>query len=83
MGEVILVMRVLPDSPENVQKVKEGLEALKPARLEEEAIAFGMVAFRFTILIPDAGGEQDKMENQVNAIPGVGSAEVIQASRAM
>ena len=83
MGEVILVMRVLPDSPENVQKVKEGLEALKPARLEEEPLAFGMVAFRLTIMIPDAGGEQDRMENKVNAIPGVGSMEVIQASRAM
>ena len=83
MGEVILVMRVLPDGPESVQKVKEGLEALKPQRLEEEPLAFGMVAFKFTILIPDAGGEQDRMENQVNAIPGVGSVEVIQASRSM
>ena len=83
MGEVILVLRVLPDSPENVGKVREVLQALKPQRLEEEPIAFGMLAFKFTILIPDAGGEQDRMENRVNSIPGVGSSEVIQASRAM
>ena len=83
MGEVILVIRVLPDSPENIQKVREGLQALKPQRLEEEPLAFGMLAFKLTIMIPDAGGEQDRMENKVNAIPGVGSSEVIQASRAM
>jgi elongation factor 1-beta len=83
MGEVILVIRVLPDGPDSVQKVKKGLEALKPQRLEEEPLAFGMVAFRLAIIIPDAGGEQDRMENRVNAIPGVGSSEVIQASRAM
>ncbi len=83
MGEVILVIRVLPDSPENVGKVREGLQALKPQRLEEEPLAFGMVAFRLTIMIPDAGGEQDKMENRVNSVLGVGSSEVIQASRAM
>jgi len=83
MGEVILVIRVLPDSPENVQKVKEGLEALKPARLEEEPLAFGMVAFKVTVMIPDEGGVQDRTENEINAIPGVGSSEVLQASRAM
>ncbi len=83
MGEVILVLRVLPDGPGNVKKIKEGLKSLNPQRLEEEAIAFGMVAFRFTILIPDAGGEQDRMENRVNSLKGVGSVEVIQASRAM
>ncbi len=83
MGKVILVMRVLPDGPDNVQKVKKGLEALKPARLEEEAIAFGMVAFKLTIMIPDAGGEQDRIENKVSSIPGVSSVEVMQASRAM
>jgi translation elongation factor aEF-1 beta len=83
MGEVFLVMRVLPDGPGNVQRVREGLEALKPARLEEEPLAFGMVAFRFTVMIPDTGGEQDRMENRVSSLPGVSSVEVIQASRAM
>lgn len=83
MGEVILVLRVLPESPEAVQGVKKALKALKPQRLEEEAIAFGMVALKFTIMIPDAGGEQDKMENRVGSIPGVSSVEVVQASRSM
>lgn len=83
MGDVILVLRVLPDSPGSIPKVRKGLKALKPQRLEEEPLAFGMVAFRFTIIIPDAGGEQDRMENRVSSVQGVGSVEVIQASRAM
>jgi translation elongation factor EF-1beta len=84
MGDVILVIRVLPDSPESIEKVRAGLEALKPERLEEESIAFGMKAFKFTKMVPDTGGSvQEDLENQIRAIPGVSDLEVLMASRSL
>jgi len=83
MGEVILVLRILPKSPDALSSVKAELEKLKPERLEEEPIGFGVSALKFTKIIPDAGGEQEKIENAIKAIQGVGDVEVIMASRAL
>ena len=83
MGEVILAMRVMPDDPGSLDKVKAGLEKLDPERLEEEPIGFGVTALKVTAIIPDAGGEQDAIEEKIRAIDGVGEVEVLQASRRM
>lgn len=83
MGEVILVLKILPESPEALESLKAELQKLKPERLEEEPIGFGLSALKFTKVIPDAGGEQEKMENAVRAVKGVGDVEVVMASRAL
>jgi elongation factor 1-beta len=83
MGEVIVVFRILPDGVENFEKVKKQCEALHPDRLEEEPIAFGLKALKFTKIIPDGPGVMDKLENEINSIKGLGSAENIMTSRAL
>ena len=83
MGEVIVVFRIMPDGIENFQSVKQQCEALKPERLEEEPIAFGLKALKFTKIIPDGPGVMDKLENEINAIKGLGSAENVFTTRAM
>ena len=83
MGDVIIVYKVLPNSPDAFKGVKEGLEKLKPQRLEEEPIGFGLSALKFTTIIPDAGGKQDELEESIKAIDGVGEIEVLRASRSM
>ena len=83
MGDVIAVFRVMPDSPESTPKVKEQLEAMKPARLEEEPVAFGLVAFKATFMFPDEGGRMDEMENKLNAIKGSKAVETLQVSRSL
>ncbi len=83
MGEVIVVFRILPDGVENFEHLKKQCEALKPDRLEEEPIAFGLKALKFTKIIPDGPGVMDKLEEQINSIKGLGSAENILTSRAM
>ena len=75
MGEVICVYKVLPDSPESFDKVKDLLEAMQPARLEEEPIAFGLKALIFTKIIPDGEGVLEDLENKLNDLDGVGSVE--------
>jgi len=80
MGTVIVVFRVMPDSPENGAAVKAALEKLKPNRLEEEPLAFGLVALKFTKLVPDAAGHVDELEEQLNKVKGVQSVENIMTS---
>jgi elongation factor 1-beta len=83
MGEVIVVFRILPDGVENFESVKEQCEALRPDRLEEEPIAFGLKALKFTKIIPDGPGVMDRLENDINSIKGLGSAENVFTTRAM
>jgi len=83
MGDVIIVYKILPASPEKFGHVKAGLENLNPKRLEEEPIGFGLSALKFTTIIPDAGGKQDELEEKIRSIDGVGEIEVLRASRSM
>lgn len=80
MGTVIVVFKIMPDSPENNDAVKAELEKLKPNRLEEEEVAFGLKAFKFTKLLPDAGGFVDELEEHLNKVPNVQSVENIKTS---
>lgn len=81
MGEVILVFRVLPEDMEHFEQIRKDLESLKPERLEEEPIAFGLKAFKFTTIVEDAGGTADKVEADLNAIKNVKNVETIAVSR--
>ena len=44
MGSVVVVYRIMPSDIDSIQSVKKAVEHLKPARIEEEPIAFGMSA---------------------------------------
>jgi elongation factor 1-beta len=83
MGEVICVYKVMPESPVDSERVRKALESLGPQRLEEEPVAFGLVAFRFTKIIPDEPGALEELENKLGRIEGVGSVENLRTSRAM
>ncbi|MBM3303509.1 MAG: elongation factor 1-beta [Candidatus Aenigmarchaeota archaeon] len=80
MGTVIVVFRVMPESPDSAAAVKAALEKLKPNRLEEEPVAFGLTAYKFTKLIPDASGEIEKLEESLGKVKGVQSVENIRTS---
>jgi len=83
MGQVIAVFRILPDSPDSFGNIRQQVEELKPAKLEEEPIAFGLKAIKATFLIPDEGGVMDEMENKLNAMEGTQSVETLQVSRSL
>lgn len=83
MGEVICVYRILPASPEKFDGMKKALEALKPDRIEEEPIAFGLKAIKFTKIIPDASGAQDELEKKLESTDGVDNVETVMVSRSM
>jgi len=83
MGNVIVLYRILPDSPENFEAVKKALLGLKPDRMEEEPIAFGLKAIRFTKVVPDAPGAEEQLESQVQALPHVETVETITVTRSL
>lgn len=83
MGEVICVYRVMPEGPDDFERVKRALEAMEPNRLEEEPVAFGLVALTLTKIIPDGPGDLDELEKKLRGIEGVGSVENVRTSRAM
>ena len=83
MGDVILVYKILAADPEKFDAVKAGLEGIKHQRIEEEPLAFGLKAIKFTCMVPDGSGKQEELETQINAIDGIGEIELIHFSRSM
>jgi len=84
MGNVIVRYRILPDIPENYQKVLETLEKeIQPDRLDEEPIAFSLKAIKLTKMIPDEPGTEDALENKIRAIEHVETVETMGVTRGL
>lgn len=83
MGDVIVVFKIIPDGMEKFDQVKKSLETLKPDRLEEEPVAFGLKALKFTKIVPDEEGGLSKMEEKLKAIEGVQTCETETISRSL
>lgn len=85
MGDVIVTFKVMPTGTDvNLDELEQKIkELVKPTGVNREPIAFGLVALRVTKVIPDAGGELDKVENVMRALEGVGDVEVVELTRAL
>ncbi len=83
MGDVLLVYRLMPEDPDEdleaikneVKKIAEKFGTYRGAA--EEKVAFGLKAVIPSIVIPDAGGIVENMENELRNIKGIQSAEAI------
>ncbi|NYZ78686.1 elongation factor 1-beta [Candidatus Micrarchaeota archaeon] len=75
MGTAAVIIKVFPESPEMLEKVKCSIQnELKPYKLEEEEVAFGMKALKVTILVKDSSGGSD-IEEKLKKIPGVSEVQ--------
>ncbi len=83
MGDVIVVFKIIPESMDLFGKVKAELEKLKPQRLEEEPIAFGLKAWKFTKIIPDEEGTLPALEEKLSRIKGVQTVDNVEISRSL
>jgi elongation factor 1-beta len=80
MGDVALIIKVMPESPEvNREDVKKEIRAKLPRvqDIQEEPIGFGLVALKVVVVVPDAEGQTDAAEATLNSIPGIERAEII------
>ena len=83
MGNVIVLYRILPDSPESFERVKKGLEGLKPDKMEEEPIAFGLKALKVTKVLPETPGVDEEFEKKLQSLPHVQSVEIVAVTRGL
>jgi elongation factor 1-beta len=81
MGNVALILRVMPESPEIdlntlTDQIRKKIPGLMDVR--EEPIGFGLKALKIAVVVSDAAGESDMVEREINAINGVERAEIIE-----
>ncbi|MFW6040458.1 MAG: elongation factor 1-beta [Thermoplasmatota archaeon] len=83
MGDVMIVYKIMPEDPEaDLGSIKEEVKkiAIKHGELRdtnEEKVAFGLKAIIAKIVLPDEGGIVDKLEEELNTISGIQSAESV------
>jgi elongation factor 1-beta len=85
MADVIVTFKVLPEdvSVDLTQLEIKIRDAVDPDGFKREPIAFGLVALIVTKMIPDAGGELEKVEKKLREVGGVGEVEVIEVARSL
>jgi len=89
MGEVVATIKLMPESPdEDLVIIKEKIEKSIPSevelhKIEEEPIAFGLVALLVMVVVSDAEGGTEKVEENLSQIEGVASVDVVDIRRLM
>ena len=88
--DLIVVFKLMPEGAEvDVQKLGESaLQTVKTVQpgakvqnVEFKPIAFGLKAVEVTVLMSDAAGGPDALEEAFGGLEGVGSASVSQMGR--
>ena len=77
MGKVAIILRVMPEDPDNVDAIVEKINELKPNTVDIEDIGFGIRAVKVSFIVPDTGGASDKVEEDLKNIPGVSEVDTL------
>lgn len=89
MGEVVITIKLMPESPdENLENIKSEVANVLPSdnelhKIEEEPIAFGLVALNVMIVVDDGEGGSEEAEAAFAKINGVSTVEVTDLRRLM
>ncbi len=85
MSQVIVTFKVMPTGTDvDLDKLENDIKSFVDSkRINREPIAFGLVALNVTVLVEDAGGQLDAVENKLREIEGVGNIEVTEITRAL
>jgi len=90
MTDVIITMKIMPESPDtdlDAIKEKADLEIKtyggEIGKVEEEPIAFGLKALKLVFVSDEAKGSTEQLEESVSKIEGVASVEITDVRRAI
>ncbi len=89
MGDVVATIKLMPESPEvDLENIKKNIEDSMPEKaelhkIEEEPIAFGLVALNVIVVVGDAEGGTEAVEENLSKIDDVGNVEVTDIRRLM
>lgn len=82
MARVVASIKIYPqDVIISVDEIKKGIMKALPRDVQvhqfvEEPIAYGLVALIVHLILPEAEGQIEKVENALQAVEGVGQIEV-------
>ena len=82
MGTVAAKIKVMPETAEiDIEALEKNIENAIPEGaelkgIEQQPIAFGLIALYPTVLIPDGEGGTDSVELAISQVEGVGSVTV-------
>lgn len=83
MGEVLMIFKVMPTGVEvDLNKMKENIKTALPSEvnlngIEEEPIAFGLVALKVGVILDDRGGGGDEVERVLSEVADVNSVDLV------
>lgn len=89
MGEVVATIKLMPESPDvDLEKIKEDIIQSIPEdaefhKIEEEPIAFGLIALKVMVVVGDGEGGTEKVEENLSKVENVSSIEVEDVRRLM
>lgn len=89
MGEVLATIKVMPDSPErDLEQLKEAIKSVIPEdaqlhEIQEEPIAFGLVALNTQVIVDDGEGGTESTEAALKDVEGIESIQVTGIGRLM
>lgn len=89
MGEVVATLKIMPESPEvDLEALKANIQAAMPEdaefhKIEEEPIAFGLVALNLIFIVEDGEGGTGPTEEAMAQLADVASAEITDTRRLM
>lgn len=87
MGKVAAVIKVMPQSPDlDLDQLQDRLEASLPEGakindVDQEEVAFGLVALYPTVIVPDDAGGTEAVEEAFRSVEGVESVAVEEVGR--
>ncbi len=82
MAKVSVTLKVFPEDPAQLEKVKGTISGMvEIAESKEEEIGFGVKALVIRFLMEESGGI-DAIEEKIAAIEGVSQVQVISVDRA-
>ena len=89
MGEVIGLIRVMPDEVISDKELEKIIDKIKnnitpPAKIGKidiKDVAFGLKGLNVTVLVPDTEGGLDPIVKKLSKIEKVGTVEVVDVGR--
>ncbi len=91
MANVVITMRILPESPEidlealsgKIKDIIKNYTGMAEFKEEIVPIAFGLKAIKLLFLYPEDKGDTEELENQIKEVEGVSSVEIMDVRRSL
>ena len=91
MADVIITLKIMPESPEvdmedlskkSQEKIKDFCQETE-FKSEIEPVAFGLKALKLIFVMDEAKGNTEPLEEEIKKIEGVNSVEVVDVRRGL